>query len=93
VSRRVTLHKAVVWLCIAFAAVLALAVEWMTMKVVAGGGGRRDWFALSLFIVPLLISLGAIALILSRRPVWVRWAAAATILVLPPVLLLGAFHG
>ena len=91
-SGRVAANNTVVWLSVAFAAVLALTVEWMALKVIAGGGGRQDWFALSLFIVPLLISLVAIASILWRRPAWVRWTAAATILVLPP-LLLGALHG
>jgi hypothetical protein len=91
-SGRVVANNTVVWLSVAFAAVLALTVEWMALKVIAGRGGRHDWFALSLFIVPLLISLVAIASILWRRPAWVRWTAAATILVLPP-LLLGALHG
>jgi hypothetical protein len=90
--RRAALNSTAVWLNVALAAVLALTVEWMALKLIGGGGGRSDWLALSLFIVALLISLGAIASILWRRAAWVRWTAAATIWVLPP-LVLGALHG
>ena len=73
---------------------LTLTVEWMALIVLRGSSDRHAIIVLALFVVPLLISLGAIAFCLASRPAWTRWASALLILLVPPALLIsGAFHG
>ena len=87
------LNNVGMWVAVGFAAVLAFVVEWMAWTVAAGEPGRRDWLVLALFVAPLLISLGAVSMIVWRRSTGVRLAAAGATLLLPPVLLLGALYG
>jgi hypothetical protein len=94
-QRRSTAHDAGLVVGVLFAVLLTWAVEWMARAVLTGEAGGHDWFVLSLFAVPLLISLAAIAMSLASRPPWTRWTSAIVILLVPPALLLisGAFHG
>jgi hypothetical protein len=79
---------------VGFAVVLTFTVEWMASAVLkAPSAGSHDWFVLTLFVLPLLISLGAIGVTLARRPLWARLAATISIVLIPAALMFGVLNG
>jgi len=78
---------------VAFAAVLVFTVEWIASAFRGVPVHRLDWFVFALIAAPLLISIGALAVTLSRRPVWMRWTAALLILLVPQVFMFGVLNG
>jgi hypothetical protein len=67
---------------------LAMIVEWLAAVMIENSAKGADFAVLSLFAVPLVTAWAAIALSLSAKPVGIRLAVAALLLLAPPLLLL-----
>jgi hypothetical protein len=72
---------------------LAMIVEYLGLVMAENSATLGEMSALSLFAVPLVTTWGAIAISLASRAPWLRIAVAAILLLVPPILLFGAFNG
>ncbi|MBO0749391.1 MAG: hypothetical protein J2O44_03035 [Porphyrobacter sp.] len=71
---------------------LAMIVEALSVIMAENAAGWREYAVLALFAAPLVTAWAAIGISLASRPVWLRTAVAALVLLVPPVLLFGAFN-
>lgn len=72
---------------------LAMIVEYLSLLMAENSASWAELGVLGLFAVPLVTSWAAIAISLASRALWLRVAVAVIVLLVPPILLLGAFHG
>jgi hypothetical protein len=86
---RRTLSDVGLALTILLAVPLAMIVEDLSLIMARNAAGWGEFGVLALFALPLVTSWAAIAISLASRPLRLRLAAAAILLVVPPVLLLG----
>ena len=97
--RRQRVHDVGVALLVLLTAGLTFALEFMAWAAadsaapVSGRDGAFVAVVFALYGVPLLLSLGAIAISLKRRPLWARWAAAIFILLVPAGFMFGVLNG
>jgi hypothetical protein len=74
---------------IVLAVPLAVIVEGLGVMMVENSATVSELAVLGLFALPLLTGWAAIALSLARRPLSLRLAVAALLLLAPPLILLG----
>ena len=97
--RKQRVHDVGVALLVLLTAGLTFALEFMAWVAadsdtpVSGRDGAFAAVVFALYGIPLLLSLGAVAISLKRRPLWARWAAAIFILLVPAGFMFGVLNG
>lgn len=91
-GRRLNWSDAGIAVSVVLAVPLAMLVEGLAYAMVANAATWRELAVLGLFALPLLTAWSAIALSLSDRPVGLRLAVAALLLLAPPLILMGVWH-
>ena len=92
-AARRSLRDAGIAVSILLALPLTLIVEWLGYTMIENAASWGELTVLALFALPLVTALLAIALTLSARPLWLRLSTAALLVLAPPAILFGAFHG
>jgi hypothetical protein len=91
-AARRSLRDAGLALCVVLAMIFAVIIEYLAAIMVTHSAGSGEFAVLSVFAVPLVTVWVAIAISLADRRLWVRWAVAALLLLVPPLLLFGALN-
>jgi hypothetical protein len=86
--RRSNLGDTGLGLSIVLATIFAVIVEYLLAVMLTHSAGWSEIGVLSVFAVPLVTGWVAIAISLAERPLWVRGAVAALLILVPPALLL-----
>ena len=91
-SRRAGLRELGMVVSIVLAVIYGVVVEDMGLLMIQNDAGNFAFAVLGLFATPLLTTWVAIAIWLAHRPVWLRWAVAALLLLAPSLILFGALN-
>ena len=91
---RSRLHDVGLSIAVVLAAVLVFTLEFIAWAAMDGPRplAGREWLVAALFLLPLLLSLGGLALSLMRCPLWARWAAGVLIVVVPQIFMFGVLN-